>query len=306
MNELVTINKVSSSLGISSRTLRYWESAGLFRSIRDAQSGWRMYDYYALQCIQITDLLRRLDFSIKDIKEVMERKTVGSLCDVLKKQLRRLDNARTDLDERKEAISELIMMLEAESSLTLYSLENILVPVALERKKYVVSKLKGGFSMKNVKSKFDEVLYVNMAPARAVAFNAVSSQDPEDKAYIPVKEWIDKNNLQGTARIFLFNVEPYPSEDNPEYGMGCCATIPEGVKIPEQLYEMRLPGGTYAVISEYEGDPSYGWKKIQALLDDKDWEWEYDEGRYPGLEEHIEREGGGFHIPILFPVRKNR
>jgi len=303
MSELMTISNVSSVMGISSRTLRYWESAGLFKSVRGAQSGWRMYDECALQCIRITNLLRHFDFSISEIKEIMERKTVESLCNVLKKQLNKLDKTRSDLDTRREAISELISILEIETTLTLSSLENILLPVALERKKHIISKIQGGFLMERTTSKFDEVRYVDLEPARAVAFSCVG-REPEDEAHAVVKEWIDKNNLQGTARVYAFNVEPYPSEENPEYGMGFCATIPEGIEIPAPLYEMRLPGGVYAVISEYKGDPSYGWKKMEELLNDAEWEWEYDMDRHPGLEEHIRREGGGFIIPVMLPVKK--
>ena len=70
MGVKVTINKVSADMGISSRTLRYWEAAGLFKSVRDPQSGWRTYDQYTLQCIRVTDLLRRLDISVNNIKKV--------------------------------------------------------------------------------------------------------------------------------------------------------------------------------------------------------------------------------------------
>jgi len=305
MGELITINKVVNEFNISSRTLRYWEASGLFMSTRDAQSGWRMYDDYAIQCIRITDLLRRLDFSIKEIKEIIEKKTIDSLCNVLKKQLTKLNNTSSDLETRREAIKELIVILETESSLTLLSLENILLPVALERKKHVVTKLQGGFQMESVKSKFDEVKIINLAPARAAAFNAVG-REPEDEAMEPIFKWVKENNLGGTARIYLFNTDPYPTAENPEYGMGCCATIPEGIEIPEPLYEKRLPGGIYAVITEYQGDPSYGWKKMGELLVDKEWEWEYDESRHPGLEEHIERAGGGYIIPVMLPVKKKK
>jgi DNA-binding transcriptional MerR regulator len=65
---LITINKVALNMGIRSRTLRYWEAMGLFTSVRDSQSGWRTYDDHTLQCIRITDLLRKLDFSIRDTK----------------------------------------------------------------------------------------------------------------------------------------------------------------------------------------------------------------------------------------------
>ncbi|MCL2420751.1 MAG: MerR family transcriptional regulator [Defluviitaleaceae bacterium] len=309
MDELITITKVSSSMNISSRTLRYWESAGLFTSIRDAQSGWRLYDEAALQCIRITDLLRRLDFSIKDIKEVMEKRTPEALRDVLIKQLGRLDKTRTVLDTRRQAIAELISMLDHEQqALTISSLESILHPVAVERKKHVVSKhgLQGGFSMGNIESKFDEVQIIKMPPMRTAAFSCVGTE-PEDEAYFPVKHWIVENGLEGTMRIFGFNTEPYPSDDNPVYGFGVCATVPDEVEIPKPLYEMKLPGGIYAVISgaAYSGDPSYGWQKVHALCNDSDWEWMYDSDRL-GLEEHIECANGKqpFIIPILFPVKK--
>ena len=305
MDELIAINKVSMEYNISSRTLRYWEEAGLFTSTRDAQSGWRMYDDYALQCIRITNLLRHFDFSINEIKEIIEKQTVDSLRQVLKKQLSKLNKTSSDLEKRKEAINELIVILETELSFTLSSLENILLPVALERKKHIISKLHGGFQMESIKSKFDEVKYVNLAPARAVAFNS-AGKDVEDRVYSTVMEWIEKNNLRGTARIYLYNSDPWPTEETPDYyGMGCCATIPEGIEIPEPLYEKRMPGGIYAVISDYEGDPSYGWRKIGELMNDKDWEWEYDGDRgCVGLEEHIWGVDGFSSIPVMLPVRK--
>ena len=303
MNGLTVISKAAADFGINSRTLRYWEAAGLFSSTRDAQSGWRVYDERAIERIRVTDLLRRLDFSIGDIKEIMEKQTVESLCNVLRKQLTRLTKAGSELEIRRGAISDLIVMLEAESSISLSSLENMLLPVTLDRKKHVIQKLHGGFKMENIKSKFDEVKYVNLSPARAIAFNCMEEKDPEEGALTPVLQWLDENALRGTARIYLFNV--HPTADNPKSGMGCYATIPEGVEIPERFYEKRLPGGIYAVISEYEGDPSFGWKKIGGLMNDEDWPWEYDDGRgCIGLEEHIEKEGGGFHVPVMLPVRK--
>jgi len=210
MDALITINKVSSDMGISSRTLRYWESAGLFKSIRDTQSGWRMYDDYTLQCIRITNFLRRLDFSIRDIKDVMERKTIDSCVGV----------------------------------------------------------------------------------------------EPEDEAYGVVQEWLDNTSLNGTARIFGFNVEPHPSAENPGYGFGYCATIPEGVDISAPLYEMRLPGGTYALVPDDGGGPETGWNKVRELCDDCEWGWTWDGDRNPGLEEHIYLAEGGPIIHILFPVKK--
>ncbi|MCL2255031.1 MAG: MerR family transcriptional regulator [Lachnospiraceae bacterium] len=299
------INKVSMDMGISSRTLRYWEAAGLLTSVRDAGSGWRLYDEEALQCIRIIDLLRRLDLSTREIKIIIDSRSADSLCHILQKRLTKIEKTRSDLETLKAVIAEIIVVVKADSSLTLSSLENILLPITLERKKHIAAKLKGGFRVKSVKDKYDDVQIVKMAPSRAVAYSCVDTE-PEDKAFSPVKEWIEKNKLEGTMRIFGFNTEPYPSGNNP-YGFGFCATIPEGINIPEPLYEMKIPGGLYAVIpgNTYEGDPSFGWKKVHDLCHDNEWEWKYDESRI-GLEEHIERADGKseFIISILFPIKK--
>jgi DNA gyrase inhibitor GyrI len=259
-----------------------------------------MYDEHALQCIRVADLLRRLDLSIRDIKEILDNRTVDSLCHVLQKRLLRLEKTRADMETMKTVISEIIAVIKAEPPLTLPTLENILLPVVLERKKHVITKTQGGFSMENVKGKYDEVQIIKMAPARAVAFSCVGTE-PEDEAYGAVKDWIVANGLEGTMRIFGFNTKPWPNGDNP-YGFGYCATIPEGVDIPTPLYEMRLPGGLYAVIPD-SGDLSRSWKKVHELCKDDEWEWKRDNSREPCLEEHIEGDSSAI-ITILIPVEK--
>ena len=177
---LTSINKVSVDMGISSRTLRYWETAGLFKSSRDAQSGWRVYDDAAMQRIRITELLRRLDLPVNDIKNVLDNKTISSLCQVLRKRLTALTDECSDLEILKTTINEIIEVIEAEPVLTLPMLENISLPVVLTRKKHDIKKSQGGFSMENLKNKYAEVKIVKMAPARAVAFSYVGVE-PEDK-----------------------------------------------------------------------------------------------------------------------------
>ena len=157
--------------------------------------------------------------------------------------------------------------------------------------------------MSSIKSKLDDVKYVELPPARAVAFES-SGKDVEDTVYFAVTEWLDKNNLRGTARVYLYNCDPWPTGEGQDYGMGCCATIPEGVVIPDPFKERRMPGGTYAVVSDYEGDPSFGWRKMQEIMGDKDCEWEHEERGCVGLEEHIPKPGGGFHIPVMLPVKR--
>lgn len=61
MNKHISINKMAEQMGLTSRTLRHWESEKLFSSIRDVDSGWRTYDENAILCIRLTALLRNFE-----------------------------------------------------------------------------------------------------------------------------------------------------------------------------------------------------------------------------------------------------
>lgn len=303
MDEFKSISKVTAETGISSRTLRYWEEAGLVKSLRDVQSGWRIYNEKATRRIAIIEVLRRLGLPVSDIGEVLEGKSADALLRALRKQQLKLQNMTADVRLRAEAITELIDTIENEPSYDLSALEGLMLPGELTRKKNKIETIEKGLTMENMKSKYGDIKFVQLPKMRAAAYSCVGVE-PEDKASAPVIKWIRESGLEGTMRLYGFNTEPYPTENSPEYGFGFCASIPEGVDIPEPLQEMRLPGGTYMVISEYEGDPSFGWKKAQEVFQSEGFEWAYDESRHPGLEEHNERPEGGYNISIVLPVKK--
>ncbi|OBY81643.1 hypothetical protein BBG47_00800 [Paenibacillus sp. KS1] len=64
MSNMIGIDKLSQEIGVTSRTLRHWESQGLFASQRDTSSGWRMYDEQTVLAIRITAWLRGFDIGI--------------------------------------------------------------------------------------------------------------------------------------------------------------------------------------------------------------------------------------------------
>ena len=131
MGEIQGISKVTLATGLTSRTLRYWESKGLLKSIRDPVSGWRMYDEQALRHIRITALLRGLDISLKDIKQVLTSQTAQTLQGVLQKQQKKLAKMDRDLHKRAQALDVLINLLREDKPLPLPAMENLLQPVAL-------------------------------------------------------------------------------------------------------------------------------------------------------------------------------
>ena len=312
--ELQTIRQVSLDYGITRRMLCYYEDVGLLVSRRKDGYAYRVYDVDNIKRLQQIIILRKLQIPVKQIKNILNNQDAVTTIEIFKQNISELDEEIAALSVVKSILSRFVEELQekADVRLKLDLLNDTTMLSIVNTLSFSENKIKERVMMEELNKasdtlrKFDEVQYVNLSPARAVAFNAIG-REPEGDAAKPVFKWIEENNLKGTARIYLFNIDPYPTEENPEYGMGCCATIPEGIEIPEHLYELKLPGGIYAVISDYEGDPSHGWAKMEALLSDPKWEWEYD-GREGcrGHEEHIERADGGFIIPVMLPVKKKQ
>lgn len=66
-----TVNEVSKLTGISVRTLHYYDEIDLLKPSMITESGYRMYDEDALEKLQHIMLFRELEFSLKDIKQIV-------------------------------------------------------------------------------------------------------------------------------------------------------------------------------------------------------------------------------------------
>jgi len=293
--------------------LRYYEQIGLVQSQRTDEYAYRVYDEANVARLRQIIMLRKLRVPVKQIREIFANNDAACVIEIFERNISQLDEEITALSTVKAILVRLAKDLREKANMQLDLLgdsgvfaivDSVNLPNNIIQEEPTMSELnKAGETL----TKIHDVKYVELAPARAIAFDAVS-KNPEDDAMEPIFKWVKDNKLEGTARYYLYNINPYEHETSDgTYGMGCCATIPEGVVIPTGFYERQLPGGTY-VLSEWKDDHT-GWKTIQALMDDPAWEWEY-EGRNDcrGLEEHIERAGGrkdgGFIINIMLPVKK--
>lgn len=66
-----TIHEVSKLAGVSIRTLQYYDKIGLLHPAEYTESGYRLYDDADLERLQQILLYRELEFSLKDIKEII-------------------------------------------------------------------------------------------------------------------------------------------------------------------------------------------------------------------------------------------
>lgn len=65
------INEVSQLVGVSRRTLQYYDDEGLFL-IERAQNNHRVYDQYALERIWEILIYKEMDFKLKEIRKLLE------------------------------------------------------------------------------------------------------------------------------------------------------------------------------------------------------------------------------------------
>lgn len=66
-----TIHEVSELVGVSIRTLQYYDKIGLFHPSEYTESGYRLYDDTDLERMQQILLFRELEFPLEDIKKII-------------------------------------------------------------------------------------------------------------------------------------------------------------------------------------------------------------------------------------------
>lgn len=294
------IHELSVKLGLTSRTLRHWESEGLFESSRNAESGWRVYEDDAVHWIKVTAFLRELDIPIKDIKELTNKRSLNKLCEIIENKISALENQRTVNALAQNKLTKLLSLLSKQGADLENNVFNVLDinkfydELNHERKDYLMTTL----DYDNSKVRIVEL------PTMRTAYNVVVSISPEDEAMEPVIEWLKSTDLLGTARLFGGNMPPMPSKEGKTYGYGMLASIPKGIAVPDNLKEMTLPGGLYAMMESGE-DISMSWQTFMKLLS-KDRKYKSDRKRLC-LEEHIRNDkphgcGNEYHINLFQPI----
>lgn len=69
---MMTVNEVSKLTGVSIRTLQYYDKIALLHPAKYTEAGYRLYDDTALERLQQILLFRELDFSLKEIKRILD------------------------------------------------------------------------------------------------------------------------------------------------------------------------------------------------------------------------------------------
>jgi DNA-binding transcriptional MerR regulator len=92
------VHEVCKSIGVTRRTLHYYDEIGLLSPTVRTESGYRLYDDMAVEKLFKILLLSELGYSLNDIQEMMNnpdvdlRESIGNQIEILNKKKARLEN----------------------------------------------------------------------------------------------------------------------------------------------------------------------------------------------------------------------
>lgn len=106
--ELIRINEVVDNFGISSRTLRYYEEAGLLWSSHPDNKAQRYYDDGALERLKQIIVLRKLQIPVKDMVKIFKSESTAALIQSFVDKLESLDTEISALSELRKLVDEFL------------------------------------------------------------------------------------------------------------------------------------------------------------------------------------------------------
>lgn len=298
---LVTITQVSRELGLSTRMLRYYESLGLVKSIRQPGYAYRLYDGEAVHRLRQILLLRRLRIPLRQIKRILEDASAIEAIQVFQEKIRELDGELDALGAIRDILRQLLSALQPRYWLpagpVLLEDERLLEAVGSLRSENTRIREEQMKTMESLNraeenaAKLKDVRIVHL-PAATVAAAHCMGPDPEDRAGAMIARFARENRLwetESTMRLYGFN-HPSPPPEGGEYGYEFWLTIPEDMEVSAPLEKKRFPGGTYAAHCIQMGN-FQEWAWLAQWVEESG-EYTADgsgtpEDMFGGLEEHL-------------------
>ncbi len=322
--ELSTITELTRHYHISTRTLRYYEQAGLIQSTRQEGYAYRMYDEKNAARVGQIVLLRRLRIPLKHIGDMLASGEVRHAIEVFQQQANELDGEIEALDTLRRVLLELIGRLEAARQMPLSQklledqairalIRTVAEPSSARKELPTMNEMtKAQAELGKVKN----VRIIFLPPATVAASHFIGP-DPEDMAGKPLLDFakaIDITTLKPDVRMYGFN-HPNPVDESDLHGYEYWLTIPEDMPVPAPLQKKQFKGGLYAAHMIKFGDfQEWGW--LERWVQESE-QYEYcgsgtPEDMFGSLEEHLNvysrlKAGQIFdpdmQLDLLIPVR---
>lgn len=108
---LTKITDLTIQLGISSRSLRYYEQVGLIQSDRLTSEKYRFYDVANIERIKQIMVLRKMQIPIKDILRIYESEDMSVVVDTFVRRIRAIDGEMDALAELRRVVNDFLQTM---------------------------------------------------------------------------------------------------------------------------------------------------------------------------------------------------
>jgi len=251
--ELLRINEVVETFGVSSRTLRYYEEKGLLWSQHPENKSQRYYDEAALERLKQIIVLRKLQIPVKDIVAIFESESMSELIQAFVSKLDTLDIEITALSELRRIVDDFlqkmltsgvkkisgITLLYEETQKRLSLIEEPEEPITFKRLSEVSRKA----------LKLHDVRIIRLPPMRVLTSRLKTTEQVEI---------LDLDKMQNLFACYGFAPNPgfhncfFRKENNEEWVM--LMEIPLNYENQTPYVDEYFQGGLYAVSSSFMED----------------------------------------------------
>ncbi len=248
--ELIRINEVVESFGISSRTLRYYEEMGLLWSNHPDYKTQRYYDTAALERLIQIIILRKLQIPVKDMVLIFKSENTTTLIQAFVDKLESLDTEISALSELRHLVDDflhkmLMSGIKKISAITLLYEETEKRLATVERNETVTFEKLSEISREALR--LHDVRIIRLPPMRFLTSRLKTGQI----------ENLD-GKMENLFVKFGFTPSPglrncfYRKESNGEWIM--LMKISSDYKNITQYAEEKFTGGLFAIASSFMED----------------------------------------------------
>ncbi|MCL2404400.1 MAG: effector binding domain-containing protein [Defluviitaleaceae bacterium] len=329
MNQLQPISTVAKSLGVSSRTLRYYEQIGLINSNRMENYTYRAYDEETIRRLRQIIILRKLRVPVKQIHEIFSNSDAVCVIDIFERNISELDEQITALATVKSILSRLVHELYEKANMRLQLdflgdssvfavVDSVSFPRNIIHEEKSISELnQASEKLNKLTDKDVRVIYL---PPSEVAAYQFEGEEPEQHVGQAITKFVLDNNLpqlKPDLRHYGFNA-PNPLESDPTgaHGYEMWVTIPDGFTVPAPFTKKYFCGGLYAAHMIPAGAfEEWGWLMKWVLSNAKyefngDWN---NPNQWGCLEETLNytnriksAQSDGLQLDLLVPIKERK